>query len=91
MPGETPDAYSTDEPINVAQWLIAENTHYTNYIHAAMYRKQMELVARLHQAREHNERLAAANAKLEERVAALTGARATLFGDAQEHLRTAAT
>ncbi len=84
MPGDVSNRHTdtTDELINTAQWLIAENTYYTNYIHAAMYGKQMELVAQLHEAGEQNDRLAAANSELEERIATLTEAYAKLFGDA---------
>ncbi len=73
---------STPEAISLAQWLIAESAFYTNYIHSAMYRRQMELTAELQEAQEHNERLAAANAELQERITNLTEAYATLFGDA---------
>jgi hypothetical protein len=84
MLGDIANRYTTQELINMAQWLIAENTHYTNYIHAAMYRKQMELVAQLHQTHEDNEHLASVNSELEERIATLTEAYATLFGDAMD-------
>ena len=78
------DTYTTNELINVAQWLFAENIYYANRFHAAMYRKQMELVAQLHETRQHTEHLAAANIELQERLATLTDAYATLFGDAMD-------
>jgi len=84
MLGDIANRYTTQELINMAQWLIAENTHYTNYIHAAMYRKQMELVAQLHQTHEDNDHLASVNSELEERIATLTEAYATLLGDAMD-------
>ncbi len=74
--------HTTQDVIDLAQWLIAENAFYTNYIHSEMYRKQMELTAELREAQEHNEYLAAANTELQERTATLTEAYAVLFGDA---------
>ncbi len=82
MTGDISNKDATDNLIDVARWLIAENAHHANHIHVGMRRKQMELVAQLHDAREHNERLSTANTALEERVAALTEAYATLVGDA---------
>jgi hypothetical protein len=51
--------YTTQDVINLAQWLIAENTYYTNYIHSAMYQTQVELTAKLHETQQRNEHLAA--------------------------------
>jgi hypothetical protein len=78
------DTSTTDELINLAQWLFAENSYYANHFRAEMYRKHMELVAQLHEARQHTEHLAAANIELQERLATLTDAYATLFGDAMD-------
>lgn len=82
MPTGIPESYTRDDVINLAQWLIAEKTHYTNYIHSANYQKQMELTAKLHEAQDRNEHLAAANSELQERLDNLTEAYATLIGDA---------
>jgi hypothetical protein len=45
MPGDIANEHTMQQLISLAHWLIAENTSYTNYIHPAMYRKQMELTA----------------------------------------------
>lgn len=85
---------SKQDVINLAQWLIAETTYYTNYIHAAMYQKQMELTAKLHDTQQSNEHLVAANTELQERINSITEAYATLIGDAmnlaelKEHMPT---
>ena len=47
-----PDNYTKHDVINLAQWLIGEKTHYTNYIDSAMYQKQMELTAKLREAQD---------------------------------------
>jgi len=82
MMGEAANDCTAQQLIDVAQWLIAEKTFHTNYIHASMYRKQMELTSQLCEAQKHSEHLAAANTELQERVATLTEAYAALFGEA---------
>ena len=59
--------YTKQDVIKLAQWLIAENAYYTNYVHSAMDHKQKELTAKLREAQEPNEHLAAANDELHER------------------------
>jgi hypothetical protein len=68
MLNDTATGCSAQQKVDLARWLIAENTFYTNYVRAAMYRKEMELSARLHEAQQDCERLAAANTELQERV-----------------------
>ena len=82
MPAGIPESYTSDDVVNLAQWLIAEKTPYTNYIHSGMYQKQMVLTAKLHEAQDRNEHLAVANSELHEHLDSLTEAYATLIGDA---------
>jgi hypothetical protein len=82
MLNDTANDYIAQQKIEMARWLIAENTFHTNYVRAAMHRKQMDLTAQLHEAQQNCEHLAAANTELQERVTAVTEAYATLFGDA---------
>jgi hypothetical protein len=77
-----PIDYTKQDVINLAQWLVAENAFYTNYIHAAMYQKQMELTAKLREVRDRNEQLVSANTELRERLDSLTEAYAALIGEA---------
>jgi hypothetical protein len=82
MLNHTANDYTAQQQIDLARWLIAENTFSTNYVHAVMYRKQMQLNAELHEALENCEHLAAVNTELRERVTSVTEAYATLVGDA---------
>lgn len=75
MPSDIPDDYTRQDVINLAQWLIAENTH-------LMSRKQIELTARLQDAQERNDDLVSANNELQDRIKTLSEAYATLIGDA---------
>lgn len=81
MPPDIAQGRTPQEVIDVAQWLIAENAFYTNYIHAGMYETQMKIVAELRAVQERNEQLTDANAELRERLTILTEAYGTLFGD----------
>ncbi|TXI57972.1 hypothetical protein [Mycolicibacter arupensis] len=82
MPTSIPADFTKDDVVNPAQWLIAENGYYADYLGSAMYQKQMELTAELHQVRERNEHLTTENTQLRERLGRLTVAFVTLIGDA---------
>jgi hypothetical protein len=52
MSDQIPHDYSKQDVIDLANWLMAENAYFNNWIHSAMYEKQTELIGQLHDARD---------------------------------------
>jgi hypothetical protein len=57
MSDQIPHDYSKQDVIDWANWLMAEDAYFNNWIRSAMYEKQTELIGQLDDAREWNDYL----------------------------------
>ena len=84
MSEQIPHDYSKQDVINLANWLMAEDTYLNNWIHSAMYEKQTELIGQLDDAREWNDYLARVYSELQVRASDTSKANAMVLDIAME-------
>ena len=84
MSDQIPHDYSKQDVIDLANWLMAENAYFNNWIHSAMYEKQTELIGQLHDAREWNDYLARVYSELQVRASDTSKANAMVLDIAME-------
>jgi hypothetical protein len=84
MSEQIPHDYSKQDVINLANWLMAEDAYFNNWIHSAMYEKQTELTGQLHDAREWNDYLARVYSELQVRASDTSKANAMVLDIAME-------
>jgi hypothetical protein len=84
MSEQIPHDYSKQDVIDLANWLMAEDAYFNNWIHSAMYEKQTELTGQLHDAREWNDYLARVYSELQVRASDTSKANAMVPDIAME-------